>query len=172
MTELGSQTGTLRLRAFGLTVMMLVLAGCASAGIAKDPATSGSTASTPAAAQAAPGVPPALNALGKNGDGYRELTAQQLNDALAAKSFTLVNVHVPYAGELPQTDLFIPYDQIAQQVNKLPDKSAPIVLYCRSGHMSTTAAKALAKLGYTNVLELDGGMGAWEPAGYQVLQEQ
>ena len=83
-----------------------------------------------------------------------------------------MNVHVPYAGELAQTDLFIPYDQIAQQTSKLPDKSAPIVLYCRSGHMSTEAAKTLVKLGYTDVMQLAGGMSAWESAGHEVLQKQ
>jgi rhodanese-related sulfurtransferase len=101
-----------------------------------------------------------------------DLTAQQLSDALPGKGFTLVNVHIPYAGELPQTDLFIPYDQIEAQSSKLPDKSAPIVLYCRSGRMSTDAAKALVKLGYTNVMELDGGMSAWESPGREPQYKQ
>lgn len=165
MTQRGSRLGALPRRAIALMALALLLAGCANAGTAK-------SLSTPTAAKGGGQVPAAFASLPKNADGYTKLTAQQLNDALAAKAFTLVNVHVPYAGELAQTDLFIAYDQIAQQANKLPDKSAPIVLYCRSGHMSTQAAKTLVKLGYTNVLELDGGMGAWESAGYQVLQKQ
>ena len=165
MTQRSSPFGALRARALALIALAVLLAGCASVGTAKIPATPGS-------AKGSEAVPAAFAGLTKNADGYTKLTAQQLNDALAAKRFTLVNVHVPYAGELPQTDLFIAYDQMAQQANRLPDKSAPIVLYCRSGHMSTIAAKALVKLGYTNVLELDGGMGAWESAGYQVLQKQ
>lgn len=165
MIARGSGLRALSRRAVGLMAVVLLLAGCASVGTAKAPATSG-------AAKGSQSLPAAFATLPKNADGYTKLTAQQLNDALPAKGFALVNVHVPYAGELPQTDLFIAYDQIAQQANKLPDKSAPIVLYCRSGQMSTIAAKTLVKLGYTNVLELDGGMGAWESAGYQVLQKQ
>jgi rhodanese-related sulfurtransferase len=163
MTIRDSRLGALQRRAVALTVLMLVLAGCAGTGTAKSSATSGAITRPPAAS---------LAGLAKNGDGYVDLTVQQLADALPAKGFTLVNVHVPYAGELPQTDLFMPYDEIVQQTNKLPDKSAPIVLYCRSGRMSTEAAKSLVKLGYTNIMELDGGMSAWESAGHEVLLKQ
>jgi len=78
---------------------------------------------------------------------------------------------VPYEGELDRTDLFIPYDQITSRLAELPSaKDAKILVYCRSGRMSTIAAKALVGLGYTNVWELDGGMIAWEAAGYQIMQ--
>jgi len=42
-------------------------------------------------------------------------------------------------------------------VNQLPDKDAPIVLYWRSRGLSTSAARDLAALRYSNVLEVDGG---------------
>jgi rhodanese-related sulfurtransferase len=37
--------------------------------------------------------------------------------------------------------------------------------------MSTTAAKELAELGYTNVMELDGGFNAWAAAGHELINQ-
>ncbi len=107
------------------------------------------------------------------GGSYSNVTPAQLKQMLAAKDFTLVNVHVPYVGELAQTDAFVPYTDIEQNLDKLPaDKNAKIVLYCSSGHMSGIAATTLVKLGYTNVWNLEGGMAVWQNAGYEVLQKK
>ena len=85
---------------------------------------------------------------------------------------TIVNVHVPYEGELPQTDLFIPFDEIRSHLAELPARDAPIVLYCRSGSMSTTAATVLVDEGYSNVMELDGGFNAWKAQGREFLDNR
>ena len=93
------------------------------------------------------------------------LTPQELKGQLANKDFIFINTHIPYDGEIAATDLFIPFNTITQAKN-LPNKNAEIVIYCRSGRMSTLAAQALVKLGYTNVRELKGGFEAWKAAGF------
>lgn len=48
----------------------------------------------------------------------------------------------------------------------IPDKQAPIVLYCGGGFRSVLAADMLQQMGYTNVVSMDGGIRAWREAGY------
>lgn len=110
-----------------------------------------------------------LAGMEKNTDGYVDLSVEQLANVLPDKDFTLVNVHVPDQGNLPMTDLSIAFNEVDAFVTTLPDKDAPIVIYCRSGGMSSQMAPALAALGYTNLFELDGGFNAWGAAGHELL---
>ena len=106
-------------------------------------------------------------ASGAPGPGDRLLSPAELAQMLPFKDFFFVNTHIPYEGEIDQTDAFIPYDQIEENLAQLPaDRDAEIVLYCRSGRMSAIAAEVLVGLGYTNVWDLEGGMIAWEEAGF------
>lgn len=107
----------------------------------------------------------------KSGRGsWRRLSPAELAGMLEHKDFFLVNVHVPYAGEINGTDLFLPYDQADPLMGKLPaDKGAKIVVYCRSARMSTIAADVWADAGYTNLYELEGGFEAWQAAGYPLV---
>jgi len=106
-----------------------------------------------------------------DGDTYNNINAHKLKTILNNKNFVYVNVHIPFEGNIADTDLSIPYDQIIEPANlaQLPtDKNAKIVLYCRSGRMSAIAAEELVKLGYTNIWNLKGGMLDWERAGFEI----
>lgn len=103
---------------------------------------------------------------------YQNITSPELATILSTKDFFFVNVHIPYEGEIEKTDASIPYNEIGQNLDKLPqDNNAKIVLYCRSGRMSEEAARTLTKSGYTNVYNLTGGMIQWEASGYPLLQK-
>ncbi len=92
--------------------------------------------------------------------------AQHMED----KGAMLIDVHVPYEGELPHTDAFIPYDHVVGAPQLPADKDTELLLYCRTGRMSEMAANALHAAGYTRLAHLEGGMRAWEASGHQLLQ--
>ena len=107
-----------------------------------------------------------------SGGSYRNINSEQLWSMLQKKDFVLINVHIPYEGELPQTDMFIPYNAIDQNIDRLPqDKTARVVLYCRSGRMSAIASETMVNMGYTNVLNLKEGMSEWQQKGYTLLNK-
>jgi len=54
---------------------------------------------------------------------------------------------------------------------KVPDKNAELVLYCGGGFRSALAADNLQKMGYKNVLSMDGGWRGWNEAGYPTQKD-
>ncbi len=52
----------------------------------------------------------------------------------------------------------------------IPDKQAEIILYCGGGFRSALAADSLRRMGYTNVISMEGGISAWREAGYPMEQ--
>ena len=54
---------------------------------------------------------------------------------------------------------------------RVPDTSAPIVLYCGGGFRSALSADNLQKMGYTNVLSMDGGHRSWRERGFPLVSD-
>ncbi len=103
---------------------------------------------------------------------YTDISPLQLKEMLKQKNFALVNTHIPYEGEITPTDAFIAYDQTERRLGDYPaDRSAKVVVYCRSGRMSEIAARVLVKQGYANVFNLAGGMIAWEKADFPLAHD-
>ncbi len=101
-----------------------------------------------------------------DGHSYRVVSAQELQTILESKDFLMVNVHTPWQGDIPQTDLRLAYDQIEENLDQLPpEKDAKILVYCLTSGMAKKAIAILISEGYTNLWMLDGGTTAWEEAG-------
>ncbi|MEJ5200899.1 MAG: rhodanese-like domain-containing protein [Anaerolineales bacterium] len=101
-----------------------------------------------------------------NGIPYRVVSVQELQTMLEDKDFTMINVHTPWEGDIPDTDVRLAYDQIEQNTDKLPaEKDAKILVYCLTSGMAKKAVATLLVQGYTNVWMLEGGTTAWQEAG-------
>lgn len=55
---------------------------------------------------------------------------------------------------------------------KIPDKEAKIILYCGGGFRSALSALNLKKMGYKNVISMDGGFRGWKAAGYEIKKKK
>jgi rhodanese-related sulfurtransferase len=55
--------------------------------------------------------------------------------------------------------------------NQIPDLNVPLVLYCGGGFRSALAADNLQKMGYTNVLSMDGGVRDWRNKGFPLTKD-
>ncbi len=54
--------------------------------------------------------------------------------------------------------------------DRVPDQNTPIVLYCGGGFRSALAADNLQKMGYTQVLSMDGGIRGWREKGFTLTK--
>ncbi|MDR3749684.1 MAG: rhodanese-like domain-containing protein [Acidobacteriota bacterium] len=104
----------------------------------------------------------------------REVTVDDVKAKLdRGESFLLIDVrednewdkdHLPNAIHLGKGVIERDIEQRA------PDVSAPIVLYCGGGFRSALAADNLQRMGYTNVLSMDGGIREWREKAYPLTR--
>ncbi|WP_437192589.1 rhodanese-like domain-containing protein [Planctomicrobium sp. SH527] len=87
------------------------------------------------------------------------------------EEFTLIDVREESEfakGRLPGA-VHVGKGVIERDIEKVvPNPETPLVLYCGGGFRSALAADALQKMGYTNILSMDGGWSGWNAAGFSV----
>ena len=99
--------------------------------------------------------------------GYGAVAPAKVNEELAEKQLFLLDVReaseIETAGYI-KGSVNIPVRDVFKNLDKLPAKDQPIVIYCASGHRGAFVFAALRMLGYTNVRNIAGGLGAWTKA--------
>jgi rhodanese-related sulfurtransferase len=104
----------------------------------------------------------------------RETNVDEVKRKLdAGEKFTLVDVREEseYAKDhLPQA-IHLGKGIIERDIEaRVPDLDAPLVLYCGGGYRSALAADNLQKMGYRNVLSMDGGIREWREKNYPLVR--
>jgi glyoxylase-like metal-dependent hydrolase (beta-lactamase superfamily II)/rhodanese-related sulfurtransferase len=75
------------------------------------------------------------------------------------------NGHLAAARSIPRGELELRADR------ELPDPTARILTYCQYGKVSTLAARTLRTMGYDRAVALDGGLEAWQQAGFPLARD-
>jgi rhodanese-related sulfurtransferase len=114
-----------------------------------------------------PTAPPAASPLVAR-DPVRHLAPAAFADAIRQTGVILIDVRTPaeYAtGYIASArNIDVNAADFAQRIAAL-DKAGRYALYCRTGHRSATAAAQMAAAGFTNVVDLAGGITAWVADG-------
>ncbi|HEU5401344.1 MAG TPA: rhodanese-like domain-containing protein [Terriglobales bacterium] len=104
----------------------------------------------------------------------RETTVDQIRARVdKGDKFVLVDVREDneYAKDHLPGAIHLGRGVIERDIEKaVPDTKAEIVLYCGGGFRSALAADNLQKMGYTNVISMDGGIREWREKGYPLTQ--
>lgn len=97
--------------------------------------------------------------------GYTTISTDEAKQKIDAGNITIVDVRTQAeyeAGHIPGAVL-VTLDTIGTaQPAALPDLNANLLVYCRTGVRSAQASAALAKIGYTHIYNMDGGITAWK----------
>lgn len=106
----------------------------------------------------------------------REVTIEQFRErAASGERRRLIDVREDRewaAGHLPGAE-HLSKGIIERDVEtRVPDKSEPIALYCGGGFRSVLVADNLRKMGYTDVISIDGGFRGWVERGLPVVTEE
>lgn len=104
---------------------------------------------------------------------YHKIDAATGKAMLEQGGVTLVDVRraEEYAAGHVAGALLLPLDRVpTDAATALPDKNAPLLVYCRSGVRSKQAADSMVAQGYAQVYDM-GGILDWQAAGYAVITD-
>lgn len=99
--------------------------------------------------------------------GYGTVSAAKLNEELVDSPTFILDVREVAEleeGGYIEGSINIPVREVLNNLDKLPGLDEPIVVTCASGHRGSMVMASLKLLGYTNVRNLGGGIGAWKKA--------
>ena len=106
---------------------------------------------------------------------YPTVTPDEFEQAIAEPDVQLVDVRTPEEYEqghiVGAMNIDWKNDAFADEAGQMLDKSKTVAVYCRSGHRSHEAGNKLYTMGYTHIVELQGGLEAWKTAGKTVQAE-
>ncbi len=104
----------------------------------------------------------------------REVTIDEVKAKLDRKDkFLLIDVREEseYAADHLPGAVHLGKGIIERDVEaRVPDQETPMVLYCGGGFRSALAADNLQKMGYTQVLSMDGGIRGWREKGFALIK--
>jgi rhodanese-related sulfurtransferase len=100
-------------------------------------------------------------------EGFYTVKSDKLAEELASAAPTLIDVRSAAEWDKDgyiEGAINIPFNDFFASLDKLPAQDANIVLYCGSGHRGAIILMAMKLMGYENVRNLGGGLGAWKAA--------
>ncbi len=104
--------------------------------------------------------------------GFRRVDVETFAKEFDAGAFKLVvdvRTAEEYAGGHVPGAVNIPIDQLKGRLAELePHRADKIGVICQSGRRSLAASMTLAEAGFTGVVDVEGGTGAWISAGHKV----
>lgn len=118
---------------------------------------------------------------GNNPAGIQNVTVEEAKKMVEKGDVFILDVrtpsefnssHIEGATLIPVTNSggsnLSPDQLLESRINEVP-KDKKILVYCRSGHRSSSASKILVNAGYSQIYNMEGGINAWTGAGYPVV---
>jgi len=103
-----------------------------------------------------------------------EMAPKQLKEMLDAEKKVIV-MDIREENQRAEGEIYAPSTMAITRgnlefevLNKIKDKNAVIITYCRGGSRGALAAQTLKKLGYVNATNLKGGLKGWAQEGYPI----